>query len=321
MRITILGAGAYGLALALSFYKNNNQVTIWTKVESEKEDLLTYRENRKSFPNVKIPEAIKITTDLSYIRDCDLIVLAIPLPFLRDVCLELKNYVSNNMHFCIASKGIENRTNQLAHEIFTSIISTKHYGVLSGPTFAVDLAMLSPGGLTLATLDTLTYEIVKNSLESGTLKITYTNDIIGTEICGSIKNVMAILSGILEGMHATETTKALFLTNAMYELENLITSLHGKKETTYSYAGIGDLLLTCTSKKSRNFTLGILIATESQEKIKEFIENNTVEGYYTLLSIYQIIQSNHINSPLIQILYEILFKTKDKKELFTILTK
>lgn len=319
MKVCILGAGSYGLALALAFYKNNNDVTVWTKVESEKEEIINYRENRKTLPGVSIPEEIKITTNLN--DNYELIVIAIPINYFRSVCEEIKNSINSDTILCIASKGIEKDTNLFPHEVLNSIIKTNNIAILSGPTFAIDLAKNSPSGLVCASTSINIYKSIKNCLESNTLKITYTNDLIGTEICGSIKNVMAILSGLLEGIKITETTKALFLTEALNETSNFIETMNGNKETSYTLAGLGDLILTCTSKKSRNYTLGTLIATENKSNIDNYILNNTVEGYYTLIAINQIIKKKEISVPLVELLYKILFEGLDKKEIFNLLIK
>ena len=319
MKVCILGAGSYGLALALAFYKNNNDVTVWTKVESEKEEIINYRENKKALPGVSIPEEIKITTNLN--DNYELIVIAIPVNYFRSVCEEIKNSINSDTVLCIASKGIEKDTNLFPHEVLNSIIETNNIAILSGPTFAIDLAKNSPSGLVCASTSIDIYKSIKNCLESNTLKITYTNDLIGTEICGSIKNVMAILSGLLEGIKATETTKALFLTEALNETSKFIEIMNGNQETSYTLAGLGDLILTCTSKKSRNYTLGTLIATENKSNIDNYILNNTVEGYYTLIAINQIIKKKEISLPLVELLYKILFDGLDKKEIFNLLIK
>lgn len=317
MKITVLGSGAYGLALALAFNRNNNQVTVWTKIEKEKEEIITNRSYEKVLPGVMIPEDITITTDLSCVKNSDLIVLAIPIAFFRSTCMELKNYVDSNSIFCIATKGIENNTSSFPHEILEGIIKTSNISVLSGPTFAYDLANNSPSGLTVATTKDEIFNIIKKSLENDTLKLELSNDLVGTEICGSVKNIMAILAGMLDGLKACETTKALFYVKAIREIENLIINLNGNSNTAYLLCGIGDLILTCTSNKSRNFTLGKMLATTDSVTVSEYIENTTVEGYYTLVSIYQLIKNKNISSPLIELLYKILFEDLDKEKLFT----
>ena len=320
MKVCILGAGAYGLALALTFYRNKNEVTVWTKVQAEKEEIETTHQNQRALPGILIPEEIQINVDLSCVQKADLIVLAIPINFFRNTSIELKDYISGNSHFCIATKGIERETGAFCHEILTSIIPTKQVAVLSGPTFAIDLATGSSSGLTLATNCKTTEELISNSLQHKNLKLEKNNDIIGVEICGAVKNIMAIIAGILEGMKVSETTNALFLTQAVHEIEKLVTVLGGSSNTITAFAGIGDLLLTCNSKKSRNFSLGTLLATEEIETITEYIQTNTVEGYHTLISIYSMIQTKNIHAPLIESLYHILFHHQDKKELLTILT-
>lgn len=321
MKVTILGAGAYGLALALTFYRNNNDVTVWTKIESERDNLIKTRQNNKALPNVIIPEEITITTDISCCNKSDIVIIAIPINYLRSTCIELKNYINNNTIICIATKGIENKTNALCHEILSDITKIENIVILSGPTFAIDLANDEFCGLTLATNNFNNYVAIKNLLDNNKIKLEYTNDIIGTELCGSLKNIMAIISGLINGMMLSETTKALFYTQATKELKKLLKELNGDINTTYLLCGIGDLLLTCTSSKSRNYTLGNMLATSNKNEIITYIENNTVEGYTTLISIYQIIKSKNITSPLIEALYEIIFENANIEKILTALIK
>lgn len=321
MKVTILGAGAYGLALALTFYRNNNDVTVWTKIESERDNLIKTRQNNKALPNVIIPEKITITTDISCCNKSDIVIIAIPINYLRSTCIELKNYINNNTIICIATKGIENKTNALCHEILSDITKIENIVILSGPTFAIDLANDEFCGLTLATNNFNNYIAIKNLLDNNKIKLEYTNDIIGTELCGSLKNIMAIISGLINGMMLSETTKALFYTQATKELKKLLKELNGDINTTYLLCGIGDLLLTCTSSKSRNYTLGNMLATSNKNEIMTYIENNTVEGYTTLISIYQIIKSKNITSPLIETLYEIIFENTNAEKILTALIK
>lgn len=321
MKVTILGAGAYGLALALTFYRNNNDVTVWTKIENERDNLIKTRQNNKALPNVIIPEEITITTDISCCNKSDIVIIAIPINYLRSTCIELKNYINNNTIICIATKGIENKTNALCHEILSDITKIENIVILSGPTFAIDLTNDEFCGLTIATSNFNNYIAVKNLLDNNKIKLEYTNDIIGTELCGSLKNIMAIISGLINGMMLSETTKALFYTQATKELKKLLKELNGDISTTYLLCGIGDLLLTCTSSKSRNYTLGNMLATSNKNEIMTYIENNTVEGYTTLISIYQIIKSKNITSPLIETLYEIIFENANVEKILTALIK
>lgn len=320
MKICILGAGAYGLALALTFYKNKNQVVVWTKLDSEKEIINSTRYYQKVLPDIYIPEEISITSSLECLESVDLVVFAVPITFFRSTCLELKEYLHKDLNFCIATKGIENDTGLFAHQILEQVLAVEQISVISGPTFAIDLANSSISGLTLASNNESSFQVVANSFSNSFLTIENCHDMIGVEICGAVKNIMAIIAGMLDGMKQTETTKALFLTKALHEIGNLISHMGGKYETIYTFAGVGDLLLTCNSRKSRNYSLGLLLVEENEFKIQQYIQQTTVEGYYTLLSIYPIIQKYNIDCPFINCLYKILFMNQKKKELLSILT-
>ena len=150
-------------------------------------------------------------------------------------------------------------------------------------------------------------------MENTNIKLRETRDVIGIEICGSIKNVIAIASGILNGLGYPESTEAMFITESLHDIKNLIKALGGSKKTILSYAGFGDLLLTCTSYKSRNFTFGHIIG--KREDKEDYIKNNTIEGLYTLKSIYKLIKNKNVDMPIIDLIYDIVFKDKDPKYL------
>jgi len=322
MKITILGTGAYGLALAIALNNQNNNITMWTKLEKEKIEIETTHKYQKALPDVLIPEDIKITTNLEEsVKDSNLIIIAIPIAFIDSVCSELKNYVSEKHHYCIATKGIEQNSCMFVDEIINKHINTDKISVISGPSFAIDVVKKMPTGLTLATNNNETKQLIENAFNNSNIKFDNTNDIYGTELCGSIKNVIAIACGILDGLKANESTKAMFLTEAINEIKLLINQLGGNQETILTYAGIGDLLLTCTSTKSRNFTYGTLIATTTSDKINEYVENNTIEGRYTLMSIIQLIKFKNLNMPIIELINEIVFETNDSKKLLNYLAK
>ncbi len=297
MNITILGCGAYGTALSTMFKENRCKIKMWDK-------------HNHSFPALKEKNKdIIYTTDLKEsLIDSEIIVIAIPIQFLNETIKELKNYYSNQS-ILIASKGIETNNSLFAHEIIKKYIQTEKIGAISGGTFAIDMQNKKIMGLTLGTnSDTLKHQI-KESLENKYLKIQYTNDLIGTEICGSIKNVMAIAYGILVGANYPESTRFLFLTEAIYEINKLIIALNGNNKTIMSYAGIDDIMMTCTSSKSRNFSFGYLIGSNSsKEKIEEYKNSNTIEGLGTAKAIYKLSIEKNIKIDLCTIIYNILYK-------------
>ena len=195
MKITIIGTGAYGLALGSMFSLNNNDIIMWSKFENEVNDLKT---NRK-FKGIDLPKNIKYTTDMELcIKKSDLIVIAIPVAFIKSTIEELKKYY-HNTPILIASKGIEQNTNLFAIDIIKNNMNVKEIGVIAGGTFATDMLKREPMGLTLATSSNNLKNIVLNTLENKYLKIQTAKDILGVEICSSVKNIMAIASGIIDG--------------------------------------------------------------------------------------------------------------------------
>lgn len=323
MNITILGAGAYGLALSSMFLENKCNITIWTKLEEEKNNLQNYRCNKLLLPDYIIDKSIKITNNLEEaINNANIIVIAIPIKFINSTLKDLKNYYKKNQHICIASKGIEQETNLFINEIVKKHIKTNKICVISGGTFAIDMIKKIPLGLTIATKSKETLEIIEKSLKNQYLTLSYTKDIIGVEICGSIKNIIAISSGIIDGMNYPESTKCMFLTKSLNDILDFITKMNGNKNTILEYAGIGDLILTCNSQKSRNYTLGLMIGKkEPKTKIDKYINNTTIEGLYTLKSLYDITKKRNINIPIIDITYDIIYNHKNISLIDTYLQK
>ena len=291
MKIGILGTGAYGLALAIALNKNkDNEIIMWTKLEHEKELIETTHEYHKVLPGIHIPEEIKITTNLEELANSsELIIYAIPATFVDSVSIELKEYFKPNQHICMATKGIEQGSCLFVDYVVKRSIDTDNISVISGPSFAIDTVADMPIGLSLAGKNKESNNIIKKAFSNTNIKLRETIDIYGTEICGAIKNVIAIACGILDGLNANESTKAMFITESLHDIKNLISKLGGDGNTILSYAGFGDLLLTCTSPKSRNFSFGQILATNDKQKIEEYKNNNTIEGLYTLKSIYQLI--------------------------------
>lgn len=320
MKIGLFGCGAYGMALSSIMIDNNCDITMWTKFTEEKEQLEKDRCNEKLIPNFKISSKIKITTDISEtISDKDLLIIAIPAAFIDDLCKSMKPYIKDN-HILIATKGIEQETGLFINEIVEKNLQTKNIAVISGPTFAIDLVTKMPAGLTLATKNETTKQLVLQALQNNYIKLRTTTDIIGVEICGSIKNVIALSSGMLEGLKANDSTKAMLLTEAIHDMETILDSFACEKRTVLTYAGMGDLLLTCTSTKSRNFTFGKLLGSKkSSEEIKSYLQTTTVEGYYTVVSIYKLLKDKKISIPIIDLIYDIAVKGENPEKLLAFL--
>lgn len=317
MNIAILGTGAYGLALSLMFYKNGNNIKMWTKFKEEKDSILKNRVNERVLPGVRIPEEIFISNNFKeVVTDANLIVIAVPAAFVDDVSVKLKEYIGKDQYVLLASKGIERDSCLFVADIFRKNIRTKKYAIISGPSFAVDIVTSCPIGLTVASESKKTLKLVKKLLENDSIKLRETNDVIGVEVCGSIKNVIAIAAGILDGMGYPESTQAMFITESLHDIKELINKLGGDKKTILSYAGFGDLLLTATSKKSRNFTYGYMLGKkENKEIIDDYVKNTTIEGLYTIKSIYKLLKNKKVRIPIINLIYDIIENKKEVEKL------
>lgn len=300
MNISILGCGVYGLALATTLTTNNINVFMWNKFQNEIDEI------KDQYQDIKFSTNIEEAT-----KNSNLIIIALPVNFIESTLLELKKSYQGQ-DILIASKGIDTNNNKFAIDIVKDTLNIDNIGVISGGSFAIDMQNKKLLGLTLGTKITSIKEIVKDSLENTYIKIQYTNDPIGVSVCGSIKNVMAIAFGILDGATYPESTRFLFLTEAIYEITHLIEKLNGNTSTIMSYAGIDDIMMTCTSSKSRNYTLGQMIGQNKPiEDINNYKNNTTIEGLGTSKSIYNLAKEKNINLPITNIIYNILYNNED----------
>ena len=310
MNITILGSGAFGLAIAKCFFIKQHKITIWSKFTSEVNTLKNQYQEYKFTTNMK-----DATTNT------DIIIIAIPIEFFYNTIIELKEVYQQGI-ILIASKGIEKTTQKFAYQMIENILPNIPYGILSGGTFAKDMLDEKIMGITLASTSNKVINITKESLKNSFLIIEKSNDITGVSICGAAKNIIAIAFGILDGANYPESSKFLFLTEAILEIKNLIIKLGGQESTILSYAGIDDIMMTCTSSKSRNYTFGKMIGQNTPlDQIEEYKKNNTIEGLGTTFSFYTLLQKKKIESPLINIIYNILYQNANIQELIQQLKK
>lgn len=321
MNIGLVGTGAYGQAMAMMLLKNNNNVIMWTENE---EKYNFYKENNeiKSLINdVKIPKEIKLTNDIKEAcLEKDIIFIMTTAHYVGKICDIINPYITKKTIVCIASKGIENVSCKFLSDIAYEKLKTKHIAIISGPSFAVDMANSYPVGLSIASLSKKSIKHIKQSLVSDSVKLRETSDLIGVQICGSIKNVIALAAGMLDGMNYPESTQSFLITESLNDIKELIKALGGNPKTCLSFAGVGDLLLTCTSPKSRNFKFGKLVGSGvSKEEQNKFLENNTVEGYYTLKSIYKLVKKKKIKMPIIDVIYKIIVNNENPQNLVTLL--
>ncbi len=317
MKIGIIGTGAYSIAIASMLNKKTKDITMWTE---SKERYNLYQQKgyiTDIIPNYSSPSNIKLTTSYQEaVYQKDIIFIMTTATYVGSVCKEIKPYINKKTIICIASKGIENNTCKFLSDIAFEELNTKKIAIISGPSFAIDLINNYPVGLSIAAKNKNIIETIKNVLENDTLKLRATKDLIGIQICGSIKNVIAIAAGILNGLNYPESTQSFLITESLHDIKALIVSLGGNPKTILSFAGVGDLLLTCTSTKSRNYTFGQIIGKGATKEAKEnYLKNNTVEGYYTLKSIYKLIRRKKIKIPIINLISKIINDTEKPEAL------
>ena len=210
MKIGIIGTGAYGLALGISFHDSGNDVIMWTKFEDEKTDLCNKRCDDSKLPGIIIPKEIEFTNDIKKaVINQDLIIMAIPAEYVDETMKLMLPHLNAKQSLCIASKGIENNTCALLTDIVNRYIHLDKIAVIAGPSFAIDIASKVPIGLALATTSSETDDLIKRSLANSNIRLKTTDDVLGVEICSASKNVIALAVGMLVGMNLPESTRAI----------------------------------------------------------------------------------------------------------------
>lgn len=315
MNITVVGSGAYGLALTLQLYKNKtNKITVWTESNDIINEITSTHTYSKALPDIIIPSDLKLTTSFAdCIPNADVIFIMVTSKYLSSVISNIRGYINKKAFICIGTKGIDESNALLQHEILRSYIKTKRFAVISGPSFAIDIANNHPIGLTLASPDKKTLAVIKNVLETNSLKVFRMKDYVGVEMCGAIKNVIAIAAGILDGLKYSESSQALLITESINDLNTLITAMGGSSSTVINYCGIGDIVLTATRSKSRNYAFGQVIgqSKNNSETIAEHLKTHTVEGYYTTRALYKFLQRKNVSVPLISCIYNIVVNNQN----------
>ena len=315
-KVSIIGTGAYGLSIALALLKKCDTVSMWVESDERATYLDKHRKNSGILPNIIIPSNITFSNNLDItIEDSDIIFIAVTAKYVDSITKKISNCDIKNKYFCILSKGIEQNTCEFVTDVFKRNIDSKYVAVVSGPSFAIDIANNQPVGLSIASKNKKTIEKIKEVLSNDTIKLRKSSDLIGVELCGSIKNVIAIAAGILDGLGYAESTRSFLITESLHDIKSLIYGLGGKKKTILSFAGVGDLLLTATSEKSRNYSYGVLIGQGKIDEANDYVQNTTVEGYYTLKSIYTLIKRKKIDMPIINLIYQIIINKKEPTKL------
>lgn len=323
MKIGIIGTGVYSVSIALTLASNkDNEIVMW----SENEKLVAEHNKTKKldaiFKDKTIPKNIILTNSYEETLDSsDVVFLMTSVDYLESVCKTIRPIIKSNVPVCIGTKGIAKESNKLIHEIAKKHLKNK-ISILSGPTFAIDVANLEPIGFSLASKHKKSLKKIKSVFNFEDVRIDESNDLTGLAICGCVKNIYAIGSGIISGLGFNESTKAVYLTSVYEELGNILYSYKSSLETLNSLAGFGDLTLTCSSNKSRNFTYGEMIGKKASKKdIKKFTEDNTIEGINTLNQLYPILKKKHVKCPIMTCIYSIINEDENPKNIIKTIIK
>lgn len=304
--IGVIGAGAWGTALAQSFARNGKPVALWARDAALADDINLTRQNRKYLPGLQLHPDIRATTDLSAVCQCDIVVPVVPAQHLRSILQLAHADIGNDKPVIICAKGIEIETGRLMSDIAGDLLPTAMIGVLSGPNFAHEVAQGLPAAATLASIYHTRLIKVRDELASKTLRLYASNDVIGTEVGGAVKNVIAIICGIVAGKNLGENARAAVVTRGLHEMARLAEGLGGKRETLMGLSGIGDLLLTCSSMKSRNFSLGHALGQgESLPRILQ-ARAGVTEGIPTAQAVVALAERLRIEMPLTSAVHQVL---------------
>ena len=312
--IVILGSGGFGLSLAVMAQKiGGHNVTVWSKFQQEIDEIRKHGEHIQKLPGVPVSEKIALTSDISCIKGCDMLIFGIPSSFLRDVARLAKPYITDDMVVVNTGKGLEDKTFKRLSEVIHEEVSTSKLAVLSGPSHAEEVARCIPTTMVAASENHDAAEYVQNQLGNRFLRIYLNNDVIGCEIGGSTKNIIALCAGICDGMNYGDNTKAALMTRGIHEIARLGGAMGAKPVTFSGLTGIGDLIVTCTSMHSRNRRAGILIGQGvSPEEAVERV--GTVEGYYCCKATYELSRKINVEMPITEQLYKVLFMGGNPKE-------
>ena len=316
MNITVIGAGAWGTALAINL-SANHRVVLYGNEADVIEEMYATRCNQRYLPEATLPSALELNKDFAAaMADADLAIIAVPVSSLRSVLKQLAQWLEQpagvirpGFGVVWLCKGFEAGTSKLAHQVVAEeLFDGVPCGVLSGPSFALEVASNLPAALTLASADENFARSTAKALHHARLRIYASSDVVGVEVGGAVKNVMAIATGISDGLGLGQNARAALLTRGLAEIARLGLKLGGRQETLFGLSGAGDLILTCTGDLSRNRQVGLMLA--QQHDLPEILRRlgHVAEGVYTAREVHQLAQNLGVAMPICEAVYRILYE-------------
>lgn len=311
-KITVLGAGGWGLALALTLFENKHQVAVWSPFAQEVENLNTTRKNDKLLKGITIPKEITVTDDITVSSGSDITVIATPSFAVRQTAKRLKE-VENHGIVVNVAKGFEADTMLRLSEVIKEELPSSFVAVLSGPSHAEEVARKIPTMLTVSGSDLNSLKTVQQIFSNNFLRVYTNTDIVGVELGGALKNIIAVAAGVCDGIGLGDNSKAALITRGLAEMIRLGESMGANASTFSGLSGIGDLIVTCTSVHSRNHRFGELVGKGIS--VSEALDTvGTVEGYFACKMAYSLAKKHNIDAPIIQVCYELLYNGYSVKD-------
>jgi glycerol-3-phosphate dehydrogenase (NAD(P)+) len=319
-RIAVLGSGAWGTAIALSLHRRGGHtLTLWAHSADEARQINEAGENNLFLPGFPLPAEITVTADDAAIAETDIVVSVIPSEFLRSTFTRLRKHLHNGQFIVSATKGVEDRTFLRMTQVISRTLEPAgillSIGAFSGPSFAIEVAQAQPTAVTIAFSDPQIAALVQQEFSSETLRLYTSTDVIGVELGGALKNVIAIASGIAAGVGLGYNSSAALMTRGIAEITRLAVACGGKRETLAGLSGVGDLVLTCTGSLSRNRTVGQALG--QGRKLPEILESlggKVAEGVRTTRAALGLAQRHGIEMPITEQMELILDEGKDPLE-------
>ena len=314
-KIGVVGAGSWGTALALVLEKNGHQVTLWSSRETKAEELNRLRENIDKLPGVKLPEGIEITADIeTAVKEKELVVLGVPSLYIRSTAAKMAPYMEEGQIIVNVSKGIEDGSLYTMTEVILDEIPNADVAVLSGPSHAEEVSRHIPTTVVAGAKTRKTAEKIQNIFMNETFRVYTSPDMQGIEVGGALKNVIALAAGVCDGLGFGDNTKAALITRGIVEMSRLGIAMGGYQETFSGLAGMGDLIVTCASKHSRNRKAGFLIGQgySMQEAMDEV--KMVVEGVHSAKAALKLADKYYVRMPIIEQVNAVLFDGKAATE-------
>ncbi len=296
--ISVIGTGAWGTALAQTTASNGLGVTLWARRVEVAEEINQNHTNKARLPDVTLDKRIRATTDIQDTMKNDIILMVTPAQSMRSVLEQMKPHIRAEHALVLCSKGIEQNSLLLMSEVVEEILPKAKTAILSGPNFAKEIAMGKPAAATLASTDEHLAETLQNVLASTYFRPYVATDIIGTQVAGALKNVIAIACGIAKGLDLGENARASLVTRGLAEITRLGVAMGAQAETFLGQSGVGDMMLTCSSEQSRNFSLGLSLG--QGKSVSDILEgkNNVSEGFFTAKTCAALAKKHDVTMPI-----------------------